>query len=212
MARKKNGAAAPGPGHNSQLTDEEKRALTFHHAKAYEAADALVEKAKADRTAIVDLAKADLGKGAKSDIVDLIAASTPAKMKAMFERVQRLARWAGLPVGTQSQLFEKTADMFEDGKVAGMRGDTCEPPRALAQDSAQRWISGWHEGQTVLMAAFKKKRPIDGAPAAADGQIDLEEAIAKFGDRVELTDDEAAKGYTAAFVKDGNRVALQVRA
>jgi hypothetical protein len=212
MAKKKNGAD-PGPGHNSALTDEEKRALTLHHKKAYEAADSLVEKAKADRTAISDLAKSDLGKGALADIKDMILADNPKKMKSVLERAQRLARWAGLKVGSQPQLFEAaTIDHGEEGKTAGMSGVTCEPPKNLAHDASQKWVMGWHEGQTILMAAFKKKRPIDGLPAAVDGQIELEDAIAKFGERVELTDDEAAKGYTAAFIKDGNRVAMQVRA
>ena len=212
MAKKTNGAA-PGAGHNSTLTDDEKRALTLHHKRAYEAADALVEKAKADRTAIADLAKSDLGKGALADIKDMIIADSPKKMKAVLERAQKLARWAGLKVGSQPQLFEAAqVDHHEEGKTAGMSGATCEPPKNLAQDAAQHWIGGWHEGQTVLMSAFKKKRPIDGAPAAVDGQIDLEEAIAKFGDRVELTEDERAKGYTAAFVKGENRVAISLRA
>jgi len=210
MAKKKDGN---GIGHNSQLTDDEKRALTLHHKRAYEAADALVEKAKADRTAVADLAKSDLGKGALADIKDMILADNPKKMKGVVERFQRLARWSGLKVGTQPQLFEAVqVDHAEDGKTAGMSGLTCEPPKNLAHDAQQKWIGGWHEGQTVLMAAFKKKRPIDGAPAPLDGQIDIEEAIAKFGDRVDVTEDEAAKGYTAAFIKDGNRVAMQVRA
>lgn len=210
MAGKKNGAA--GPGHNSQLTEDEKRALTLHHKRAYEAADSLVEKAKADRTAIADLAKSDLGKGALADIKDLILAGSDKKMKAVVERAMRLARYAGLAIGAQTNLFEAVVNHFDVGKVAGMEGQTCEPPKSYAQDTTQLWIAGWHEGQTVLMSAFKKKRPIDGTPAALDGQIDLEEAIAKFGDRVEVTDDEAAKGYTAAFVKDGNRIAMQLRA
>jgi hypothetical protein len=201
-----------GPGHNSQLTDDEKRALTLHHKRSYEAADSLVEKAKADRTAIADLAKSDLGKGALADIKDMIVADNPKKMKAVLERAQRLARWAGLKVGAQPQLFEAAqVDHVEDGKTAGMSGLTCEPPKNLAVDAAQKWIQGWHEGQTILMSAFKKKRPVDGSAATLDGQIDLEDAIAKFGDRVELTEDEAAKGYTAAFIKDGSRVAMQVR-
>jgi hypothetical protein len=29
---------------------------------------------------------------------------------------------------------------------------------------------------------------------------------------VDVTEDEKAKGYTAAFIKDGNRVAIAVRA
>lgn len=172
---KKNGSA-PGAGHNSTLTDEEKRALTFHHAKAYEIADALVEKAKKDRAAVVDLAKADLGRGAKADIIDLLTANTPAKMKAVVERVQRLARWAGLPLGSQPQLFEPVADQFEAGKVAGMQGEKCEPPLSLAQDQFQLWISGWHDGQAILMRAFSKKRQSapPPTPTADPAQMDIE--------------------------------------
>lgn len=211
MARKKKDAA-PGPGHNSTLTDDEKRALTLHHKRAYEAADALVEKAKADRTAIADLAKSDLGKGALADIKDMILADNPKKMKGVLERAQRLARWAGLKVGTQPQLFEAAEiDRHEEGKTAGMSGVTCEPPKNLAQDAQQLWIAGWHEGQTILASAFKKKRPVDGSPAEMDGQIDLEDAIRKFGDQVPITEEEQAKGYTAAFARDGNRVAVQLR-
>src|ERR1700681_550987 len=96
MAKKKEGNGI-GPGHNSQLTDDEKRALTLHHKRAYEAADSLVEKAKADRTAIADLAKSDL------DIKDMIIADNPKKMKSLLERAQRLARCAGLKIGSQPQ-------------------------------------------------------------------------------------------------------------
>src|SRR5579859_5553379 len=110
MAKKSNGI-----GHNSTLTDDEKRALTLHHKRKYEAADALVEKAKADRTAIADLAKSDLGKGALADIKDMIIADNPKKMKSVLERAQRLARWADLKVGSQPQLFEiSEVDHFED--------------------------------------------------------------------------------------------------
>jgi hypothetical protein len=210
MAKKKKDGN--GIGHNSALTDDEKRALTLHHKRSYEAADALVEKAKADRTAIADLAKSDLGKGALADIKDMILADNPKKMKATVERMQRLARWAGLKIGSQPQLFEAVEiDRFEEGRTAGMSGATCEPPKNFAQDAAQLWITGWHDGQTVLMAAFKKKRPIDGSPAEVDGQIDLEDAIAKFGEQVAITEEEQAKGYTAAFARDGNRVAVQLR-
>jgi hypothetical protein len=176
MAKKKDGNGV-GLGHNSQLTDEEKRALTLHHKRAYEAADALVEKAKADRTAIADLAKSDLGKGALADIKDMILADNPKKMKAVLERAQRLARWAGLKVGSQPQLFEAAEiDRHEEGKTAGMSGATCEPPKTLAQDAAQLWISGWHDGQTILTAAFKKKRPID-PPARDPAQTGIEDAV-----------------------------------
>ena len=161
MGRKPKTDALPIAGQNSTLNDDEKRALTLHHKRLYEAADALVEKAKADRTAVSDLAKSDLGKGALADIKDMIIADSEKKMKSLVERTMRLARWAGMPIGTQPQLFERVANPFEDGKTAGMQGDKCEPPQNLAMDAGQHWIQGWHDGQTVLMGAFKKKRPID---------------------------------------------------
>lgn len=170
MARKKqvdledaidesNGHAAPGkPGHNSQLTDDERRALTLHHKQLYEAADALVEKAKDDRKAVADLAKSDLGKGAVADIKALIEFADITKARGQIETAMRLARWCGMPVGTQSHMFEAPADRREDGKIAGMEGKACQPPQHLAQVEAQKWIEGWHEGQTILASAFKKKR------------------------------------------------------
>jgi hypothetical protein len=173
MAKDKANGGLPTTGQNSTLTDEEKRALTLHHKRKYEASDSLVEKAKADRTAIADLAKSDLGKGALADIKDMILADNPKKMKGVVERFQRLARWSGLKAGTQPQLFEAVqVDHHENGKTAGMSGDRCEPPHNLAQDATQLWISGWHDGQTILMGAFKKKRPVD-APEAA--QTDLKD-------------------------------------
>jgi hypothetical protein len=198
MGKKKNGTADVGPGHNSQLTDDEKRALTFHHAKLYAAADSLVEKAKADRTAVMDLAASDLGKGAKADIKDILLVDTPKKMKAVVERTLRLARWAGLPVGTQQNLFEPATNHTEDGKRAGMEGSACEPPKSLAVDASQKWIAGWHEGQTILASAFKKKRPVDGSAAAPDpAQIDLSERKDLDGGALAKAQEDLAK-YKAA--------------
>lgn len=180
MARKKNGGdQTPQAGHNSTLTDEERRALTLHHKAIYEAADALVEKAKKDRESVGELAKADLGKSAVKDIKEMILAGTPEKMKGIVERTLRLARWAGMPVGTQPQLFEPVIDHTEEGKTAGMSGLSCEPPKHLAVDAQQKWIAGWHEGQTVLASAFKKKRePEQAAPPPPKGGDQHEAATA----------------------------------
>lgn len=154
-----NGHTPPGkPGHNSQLTDDERRALTLHHKRAYEMADSLVEKAKADRSAVAELAKHDLGKGVVAEIKELIAFADTKKLKGAIERTMRLARWLGLPVGSQAQMFEVVIDHAEEGKTAGMSGDECKPPQSLAHDAAQKWIAGWHDGQTILASAFKKKR------------------------------------------------------
>src|SRR5262245_46379072 len=162
MARKKNGAdtTSAAIGHNSNLTDEERRALTLHHMGAYEAADAIVEKAKADRKSVADLAKSDLGKGAMADIKDLIAAGDEKKTQASLERMLRIGRWAGLPVGTQLAMFDFMPDdkAAEEGKTAGMQGKPCDPPRHWPPSAHQRWIEAWHDGQAILASAFKKKR------------------------------------------------------
>lgn len=182
MAGKKKNGGLPTAGQNSTLTDDEKRALTLHHKHKYEASDALVEKAKADRTAIADLAKSDLGKGALADIKDLILASTDKKMKALVERTMRLARLAGLKIGTQTNLFEPTVDYTDQGRVAGMEGQVCQPPVSLSSEAQQLWIQGWGDGQSILMAAFKKKRdpgnikPVDPAQADLSERTDLPQA------------------------------------
>jgi len=145
-------------GHNSSMTDDERRALTLHHLHLYSAADALVEKAKADRKAICDQAKADLGKWAVADIKDMIIAKDEKVAKGNIERALRIARWAGLPVGTQVSMFDVPVDdrAKSDGMTAGMEGQPCDPPRHLPLGQHQQWISGWHEGQAILAGAFKK--------------------------------------------------------
>lgn len=164
MARAKsenNGTtAANKAGHNSQLTDAERRALTLHHKRHYEAADALVEKAKADRKAVAELAKSDLGKGAMSDIKDLIRLGDEKVIKAEIERQMRLARWMGLPVGQQLAMFDFMPDdkAAEEGRSAGMAGLECKPPSHWPASAHQRWIESWHDGQAILASAFAKKR------------------------------------------------------
>jgi hypothetical protein len=150
----------PKRGHNSELNDAERRALTLHHKRLYEAADALVEKAKAERTAVSDLAKSDLGKGALADIKDLIVYGDETKAKANIERVLRLARWSGMPVGTTVDLFDVPVDdrAAEEGRTAGMAGEACNVPTHYPPTAHQRYIAAWHEGQGILASAFAKKR------------------------------------------------------
>lgn len=155
---KANGSAKPG--HNSTLTDDERRALTLHHKLKYEAADALVEKAKSDRKAVTDLAKSELGKGVLADIKDMIAFADEQKAKGNIERALRLARWLGMPVGTSVDLFDAAVDdrAAQAGMTAGMAGGACTVPAHFSGEAHQRFIESWHAGQAVLMSAFTKKR------------------------------------------------------
>jgi len=149
-----------GMGHNSALSDDERRALTLHHRGIYAAAQERVAAAKEELKKVGNQAKADLGRGAVADIRDMIAAADPAIAKAGIERALRLARWMGLPVGTQMQLFTETGDELvrarELGVAAGMEGQVADPPRHLAGEAHQAWLAGWHDGQGELASAFKK--------------------------------------------------------
>lgn len=165
-------AANGTPGHNSgPLTDDERRALTLHHKRLYEAADSLVEKAKAERTAVADQAKSDLGKGALGDIKDMITYGDDKKLRADLDRRLRLARWLGLPIGTQLDMIDVPVDdrAAADGKTAGMAGLPCDPPRHHPPSAHQKWIAAWHEGQAVLASAFLKRKPKDETEAAQRG-------------------------------------------
>lgn len=169
-----------GLGHNKpQLSDDERRALTLHHKRLYEAADALVEKAKAERTAVADQAKADLGKGTLKDIKDMIAYSDEKVVKADIERTFRLARWMGLPIGTQLDMIDPPVDdrAADEGKTAGMAGQLCDPPRHWPPSAHQKWIEAWHQGQAILASAFQKRAQPD-APAQAPATTEQPSATA----------------------------------
>jgi hypothetical protein len=158
-----NGGAPAGPGHNGgKLTDDERRALTLHHMRLWVAADAVVEVAKAERKSVADQAKADLGKGALGDIKDMIVFSDHDRARASLDRHMRLAKWMGMPIGFQVDMFADRSPIEDkwaaQGKTAGMAGENCSPPASLPPSGHQVWIEHWHVGQGILMSAFAKKK------------------------------------------------------
>lgn len=173
MARKKangDGEQSPGPGHNlEQLTDDQRHALTAQHATKYEAGLKAKKAADADFKNVCKVARADLGDTAIDDIKDLIAGSTPegekalkARLQAEEERQQRIARWLGLTAGTQSSMFDEedrtpSSDRaFADGKRIGLAGGNFSTSHAPGTEQYNRALEGYHEGQAVLAAGFKK--------------------------------------------------------
>ena len=71
----------------------------------------------------------------------------------------RAAKYLAHPIGHQFTLLDEDRTpasdrAFEDGKVAGIAGETCSPPHAPDTEKATRWMEGWQEGQAALLAAF----------------------------------------------------------
>lgn len=151
---------------NEPLTDDELHALTLQHKKKYESALAKKKAADADLKSVCKVLKADLGDFGLKDIKDMIAAEEDGfdeKFQAELERKARLARWLGIDLGTQADLFDFGAvkpglaeRAYEDGKRAGMAGEVCAPPFDGGGEAHQKFVEGWHAGQAVLAGQIKK--------------------------------------------------------
>lgn len=161
--------ASAGPGHNSGLTDDQRQALTRQHMAKYQ--NALQAKKDAD-SALRNLAKtikADLGDGGMANIKLLIQLETDdgeTKFREEMERKAMVARWAGLPIGAQGNLFDEDRRpieerAFEEGKSAGMSGKDAKPPHAPGHVAYDKWMEGWHSGQAVLSQGIKKTPEAD---------------------------------------------------
>lgn len=157
---------------NSELTEDERRALLFQHVNAYQAALAAKKTADANIKNVCKIAKADLGKGAVADIKDVIALREPggeAEVRQEVERKLQVARYVNAPVGYQFSFAEDMRpavdQAFEAGKIQGLDGGSMTPPYDPSLPQYQRWLEGWHAGQDVLRSGFQQKMGGDAAPA-----------------------------------------------
>lgn len=192
MARKKkpNGEAngdqpQPGAGHNKpELTEDERRALTYSHKAKWEVAEAVLVAAKTAKRAVEDLAKSELGKHVCADIKELIVLESPKgneALQASIERQLRLARWANAPVGQQFAFdVDRTPEVdraFELGKTAGLKGEPKKPPYDHSVPQHDAWCKGWDAGYEICLSDFRSKlKPMNEKPAAGE-QTDLKNAI-----------------------------------
>jgi ribosome modulation factor len=155
---------------NSELTDDEARALLLQHKRHYQEALATKKAADAAFKNVCKKAKAECGDDAVADIKDAIALSElggQLALEAEVARKHRIARWMGLPIGAAPLLFDvvdrrPAVDVaYDRGKAAGMAGETAQPPHDPSVPQYQRWLEGWHDGQEILSSAFRKLEPLD---------------------------------------------------
>lgn len=109
-------------------------------------------------------------------------------------RSLRIARWLGMDLGAQLDMFEEpsrvpaTDRAYEEGKAAGLKGEsgTCQYAPDLPQH--QRFMEGWHSGQEIRAKGFKALHP--------EVAKDEAEKAAKKADR-EKAQAEDAKAFDA---------------
>lgn len=149
---KKQKAAKPKPT-IEQLSDQQRQALLFSHARKLKPLLAVETEAKSAVTKAFELAK---GEGVtKKEIKLKLALETEEGIeaaKAELERTNRVARWMG--VGKQLELFggkETVAERhYEDGRRAALDDQPARPPSHLSQKDAEIWLSGHAAGRTSL--------------------------------------------------------------
>jgi ribosome modulation factor len=155
--------AAAGPGHNSVLTDDQRQALTRRHGSKYWELLAAKKEADAALKNHAKVIKSDLGDNGLLTIKLIKQLETDdgeQKFRAEMEAKAAAARWCGLPIGAQGNLFDEDRRpvderAFEEGKSAGFAGKDPKPPYGPGE-AYDAFMRGWHEAQAVLAQGFTK--------------------------------------------------------
>lgn len=170
-----------GIGDNSELNDDQKRALFFHHRRLYK--HALAKKKEAD-AAFKDACKRAKAENADPKMIKFsieLENDEDGKIAAEHAERERVASFMCLPIGANGDFFDRTPLVdraFDEGKRAGMEGETCIPPYDASGEAGQAWINGWHEGQKALVSTlelFRSKDAPELIKAEEDDDFDGDE-------------------------------------
>jgi hypothetical protein len=152
-----------GPDHNT-LTEDQERALFFHHLNRVKAQKAVVASETGSLRSLYKIAKAD---GFSKKDIDFALSLESRKEEETLEerrRQQRIAFWLQHPIGTQPDMFDFQPDRtpladraYEAGKIAGMKGEPNRPPHDENTEAGQKWMAGWHKGQELIFAVGRQK-------------------------------------------------------
>ena len=150
-ARKPRAKEDKKPGFTS-LTDDERQKLFFKHER--DLAPVLSREAlvKAELKKIYANAKADgFHKFEFQYSRQLATPEGEAMIAAKQEALFRVARWKGVPLGTQSDMFEDTRrdERYEEGKRANFSGQPRKPPDYLNNNDVNRWYAGFDHASEV---------------------------------------------------------------
>lgn len=130
-------------------------------------AKAVMDGFKEEKKNVLLLAKAA---GFDSKYLNEILADGGTSVKNLAEAEAKRARYreyAGLPVGVQTHLADKTPDAAKDemdweadGYRAGIRADEPKPPKECPPRFTQGWMKGYHNGQARNAWALTAAEPV----------------------------------------------------
>lgn len=182
MARKstkktdyKPNGASPGPGHNSEPTEEQRQVLAIQWKGKLLAAEAKKDDAVAAIRNIRKQIKAELGADGVDLVKDMIALESDggeAKIRAAMERQLRAARYMAVPLGSQFEMFEDRMPAEDRAHAEGKRDAMTDQPLRNPYDPSvpqhNSYAEGWHAGQTAKVEA-QRKRDADVFDGAGPG-------------------------------------------
>ncbi len=165
-------------GHNSELTENERKALFFHHLRKRMAHNHRLSEVKAEKKADGKLAQADeIVLGDLDYAIKAIDAEEKATITDRFFSHGEILSWLGLTPGFQADLLRDRAPALEriekQGELAGLAATERESGYASGSDEDQTWLRGYDNGQQImrdnLEAAMSKMNH-----ANDEGEVDPE--------------------------------------
>ncbi len=164
---------AAAVGHNSELTEIERKSVFFSNLRPIQAQAEVVKEANAELKRLRKLAKADGIKLADIDFALRCAEiDDPSIIPDDIKRQIEIADWFALPVMTQADLFadrRPAEERFEaEGYSAGMIGKDADSGLQKGAPEDLAWLKGWERAQAemrdALASAMEKKKAANAEP------------------------------------------------
>ncbi|MFC6487336.1 hypothetical protein [Nitratireductor sp. GCM10026969] len=159
----------PGTGHNSELTENERKSLFFHHLRKRMEHNRRIDEAKAEKKADGKIAQADdVVLGDLDYAIKALNADDKATITERFIAEGEILSWLGLTPGFQTDLLRDRAPAIEriekQGELAGLAAKDRESGYGPGSDEDQAWLRGYDNGQAImrdnLEAAMTKKNAV----------------------------------------------------
>lgn len=154
-------------GDNSgALTEDEEKALFFHHLRKREECNARIKEAQADKKAAGKLAQMDGLVLADLDYASrAMGAEDKKTITDRFGAFGKILSWLGLMPGYQSDMFADRMPAIEriegEGELAGLAARERSSGYGPGSDEDQAWLRGYDRGQEIardhLQSAMEKR-------------------------------------------------------
>lgn len=148
--------AAAGIGHNGEPDEVKKKKFLENFRPRWIAATTTLKTLEEE-------IKTAIGKHAIRDLrlsVEIVTPEGEARIKERRDAELRVARWMGVALGTQAEMFADEIDQqplndveraYEAGKRAGLEGEKRTSNYTPGTEAEQNWMKGWHDGQEALL-------------------------------------------------------------